>query len=1287
MDAYTPSCRNDAALSERLSPYGSVLLLKTDELELPTDDHRRPRLSGPPIGRARLPGISAPAAEVASVSPSFWQPGSALEGRYEVIELVGEGGMGVVWRVFDREWDRDLALKLPRPVVLESPVLRDRYVREAETWIGLGVHPHIVQCWFVTEVQGVPALFLDYLTGGSLANWMDDGHLRPGQWDLIVELAMQAAEGLAYAHSKGVVHRDVKPENLLVRGDERVCVTDFGLVKTGVAQAEEEDRLPLPGGDRPAANSTYLGTPSYAAPEQWGTAEQVGPSADMYALGVTLYEMCAGRRPFDHEDEDATPGDIIRRHLFEPVPDPREFQPGIPTELAHLCMAMLDKEPNRRPPQMIALREALHDIHRKLTPRKFRAAAPLPGAQSPDVLNNQAVSLHSLGKSGQAIETLRRGLGLDPGHPECLYNLVQIERRAGHIDALEALRRLEQARAYYPLALLLLEQGLPERALACLHEVRPELLSSPGLYHRARGDALMYLERFAEAEEAYLQAREHMPKDAAAEQRQMLAAAATGTDAEGAVHFPSSRPVHQQDQQNYAVQISLDQTGDALILVSQAQAVFQPWRDPQSAVRVERPRDGGRVLTHRVAGERMVIADTRGYEFRSLPSLRLMACREGRLLACSSDLTYVLTEDEGSLHLYDMEKFRVRRLPNQVPGASAGTLLAAFDRAGENLRLLLSRGQLASLDEELGVVAEPWPGRVEGYQQARCLAVGPEGETVVGLADGTVRCYHPGQETVLFDLQLEGTPRAVEIAAAGTRVLVRTIRGHFFLLDRRGQVLLRGDGPLTISPDGERALILSAGQQILFRLDPLHELRRWPHAQTETAKSVAFSGDGRMAVVLDVSGSFALWQTDESSRVYQRELLMSPGRGYADILSAHEQFQRHLEAAQEALQRDKPQESHRHLQRARKVPGYGQGGPALDFAWRLLRTLPRDSLESVWEQWSLAGCEADDIDLHPDGRQLLYSVEGQATMVVYQDGVARPVWSISRDEPIRFLRYVQRRDRSIVVMAGQSGQVTLHDSDSGQQLDEFSLEGGAVTRMLLHPSAITYLCQDGSLGQYSLVGGMHRLRGFAPGTIELFAPYQGDRVMATTDQRFGLLDLSQTRSDIEPLPGLQISKTPCFVDYLAERELLVLAFDSGKLRLLELGGAGVLATLAHGEGTVVTAFLLLPELSVAITTTACGRIVFWDLFTEQPLEQFLAHRDGVNQLRGSQGGRFLLTCGSDGMVRYWETCWTTREARPGDRVLPWLGKSEPQGAKGGKGRNGTGGARERVTRFRKRRQR
>ncbi len=537
----------------------------------------------------RVPGFLR---ELEAVTNTPWQPGVVLEGRYELIKLVGAGGMGVVWRVFDREWDRDLALKMPRPAVLNSPILRERYVREAETWIGLGVHPHIVQCWFVTEMHGVPALFLDYLTGGSLKSWIDDGHVKPGQWDLIIEIAMQVAEGLAYAHSKGVIHRDVKPENLLIRGDERVCVTDFGIVKTvdtreikGKAGVAAEENSGMTG------VGAYLGTPLYGAPEQWGAAERVGPSADLYALGVTLYEMCCGRRPFDAPGEDPPPELLIQRHLQEPPPDPREFYAGVPAELARLCLLMLAKNPAKRPPHMLAVREFLSSIYHKLTGKSFRAPAPLLGAQSPDVLNNQAVSLVNLGKLTQAVETLRRGLRLDPGHPECLYNLVCLEKRHGRIGHLEALRRLKHARAYYPLALLSIEEGMAADAYDLLRSLNPDDLPSPGLVHRATGDALMYLGHYGAAERAYAKAHELMSRDAVAEQRRRLAAE-KGRDPSGAIHFPSPDPRHINRSSDPSLRLLLDEEGEGLVGLTQSTATYLSLQEGGFAAEVARPTSG-----------------------------------------------------------------------------------------------------------------------------------------------------------------------------------------------------------------------------------------------------------------------------------------------------------------------------------------------------------------------------------------------------------------------------------------------------------------------------------------------------------------------------------------------------------------------------------------------------------------------------------------------------------------------------------------------------------------------
>lgn len=1195
------------------------------------------------------------------MASTLWQPGNVLEGRYELIQLVGEGGMGVVWRVFDREWDRDLALKLPRQVVLDNQVLRERYIREAETWIGLGVHPHIVQCWFVTEIFSVPALFLDYLTGGSLASWMEEGHVRPGAWGLILEIVMQVAEGLAYAHSMGVVHRDVKPENLLIRGDERVCVTDFGLVKTAVTESELNPGGPIEGaaGTTFAAGVTcagaFLGTPRYAAPEQWGAAERVGPSADIYALGVVLYELCAGRRPFDDDEEDPSPMDIIRRHLEQPAPDPREFNPEMPADLAQLCLLTLEKEPARRPPDMLALRELLHSIYTSVTGQTYRPAVPLLGAQSPDVLNNQAFSLHSLGKTGEAVQTLRRGLSLDPGHPECLYNLVQLEKRSGHIGQSEALRRVEQARAYYPLALLQIEHGLPEQALASLQDVEPDQLSSPGLHHRARGDALMYLGHFAEAERAYSQAQVHMPKDALADYRRRLAGAGRGQVRGGHIYFPSSRPIHAEAGLDSGLRVLLEDHGEGVIVLTQETVRHRSFDPHQLEVRVSRCAGAGRVSQAWLSTNRLAIADSRGFELRDFPSLELITRGEGELLACSPGVEYLITHGAAGLGLFTVTRNQYQ--PIGCEDRAHGPVLTAFDRAGQSLGLLLPSGQLATLDQDGNTVPEPWPDRVEGHLEAKCMALFDQDTILIGLASGTIRSYDLMEQEVEFSLELGEVPRSLEICGAQSRIIVRTIRGNFFLLDRAGRILLSGFGPLAVSPDDQMVLVVCEGRPILYNLNPFYELRYWPEsAACKGAKSVVFSRDGRLAAVASVPGAFSVWEIDESHRVYQRELLMSPGRGYSDILSAHERFQRQLGQAHEALGRGDPLASLRHLQRARRVAGYGHGGPAQDFAWQLLKTLRRDRLEAVWERLSLSGSNPQDIDVHPEGYQLLYAFGQQATLALDQHGAASVVWTISRPRPIRLLRFV----RGYVLIVDDGGYAALHESSDGQVLHEYSLKKDSLSRAVLHDSSVIYQSQDGSVGVFNLSEGDHTGREFKPSYVRLFAPWSGAKILATTEDSLGILDLSQPGSEMEPLRlGLAITKVPCFLEHISERGLLVLSFTSGTLRVLDVGGGGVLCALAHGEGNIVTAFQLLPDLGVAITTTANGHIIFWDLRAEQPLGEFVAHRGAITCLRAGRSGRDLLTCGEDGLVRCWETSWSAGAARDSESEVSWLSKAKP----------------------------
>ena len=187
-----------------------------------------------------------------------WEIGDVIDGKYEVLAEVGRGGMGAVYKVRHREWDVHLAVKMPLAHLMANPDSKARFIREAQTWVDLGLHPNIVQCWYVRELGGVPRVFADYMSGGSLRDWIRNGKVKPGEWEKILDLVIQACEGLEYAHGKGVVHRDVKPSNLLMDEDGRLCVTDFGLVKVA-GGAESSEAAAEDGGNSRAQPLTVTG--------------------------------------------------------------------------------------------------------------------------------------------------------------------------------------------------------------------------------------------------------------------------------------------------------------------------------------------------------------------------------------------------------------------------------------------------------------------------------------------------------------------------------------------------------------------------------------------------------------------------------------------------------------------------------------------------------------------------------------------------------------------------------------------------------------------------------------------------------------------------------------------------------------------------------------------------------------------------------------------------------------------------------------------------------------------
>jgi serine/threonine protein kinase/tetratricopeptide (TPR) repeat protein len=258
---------------------------------------------------------------------------------YDILAEVGRGGMGVVYKARHRSLNRLAALKMVLAAEFASPVQELRFRLEAELAARVQ-HPNIVQVYEIGSYEGRPFLAMEWVEGGSLANRLDGKPWPPGEAASLIETLARAID---VAHGEGVVHRDLKPANVLLTEDGMPKVTDFGLAK----KLDEDGQTP---------SGSVLGTPAYMAPEQAsGKRALVGPAADIYALGVVLYQLLTGRLPFQRYST----MELLRAVTSDEPTRPRRLQPRLPRDLEAITLHCLEKEPVRRYPSALALAEDL----------------------------------------------------------------------------------------------------------------------------------------------------------------------------------------------------------------------------------------------------------------------------------------------------------------------------------------------------------------------------------------------------------------------------------------------------------------------------------------------------------------------------------------------------------------------------------------------------------------------------------------------------------------------------------------------------------------------------------------------------------------------------------------------------------------------------------------------------------------------------------------------------------------------------------------------------------------